>query len=226
MLDIAHRVDEDAVVILDGFAVWVARMVDPARIIAADLCIDYFAVFQAKIECVRVVVVVGSSFPGNTLAGIFDNARAFGNELRGVNTATVHTGFANLDPSGSLSNLALLRHAQWGIKPEEENQEGRIRSQGRISERRMRLRISDCGNKLARMTPDERSRLESLDEVLRSTNVREQIRPIVNRVRTELTRKKGALMAWEPIPLPFFGRALPPEIRSAWVFVLRAGADT
>jgi hypothetical protein len=76
------------------------------------------------------------------------------------------------------------------------------------------------------MTPDERSRLESLDEVLRSTNVREQIRPIVNRVRTELTRKKGALMAWEPIPLPFFGRALPPEIRSAWVFVLRAGADT
>jgi hypothetical protein len=30
----------------------------------------------------------------------------------------VHTGFANLDPYGSLSNFAFLCHAQWGIKPE------------------------------------------------------------------------------------------------------------
>ncbi len=76
------------------------------------------------------------------------------------------------------------------------------------------------------MTPEERSRLEALDAVLRSENVREQIRPIVERVRAELARKNEALMAWEPIPLSVFGRALPPEIRSAWVFVLRAGADT
>ena len=33
-------------------------------------------------------------------------------------------------------------------------------------------------------------------------------------------------MTWEPVPLTVFGRALPHEIRSAWVFVLRAGADT
>ena len=33
-------------------------------------------------------------------------------------------------------------------------------------------------------------------------------------------------MAWESIPLSVFGRALPPEIQSAWVFVLRACADT
>src|SRR4029453_4189564 len=76
------------------------------------------------------------------------------------------------------------------------------------------------------MTPEERSRLESIETVLRSDNVREQIRPIVERVRAELGRKKEALMAWEPIPLTAFGGALPPEIRSAWVFVLRAGADT
>jgi hypothetical protein len=76
------------------------------------------------------------------------------------------------------------------------------------------------------MTPEERARLESIDTVLRSENVREQIRPIVGRVRAELDRSKEALMAWEPIPLTVFGRALPPEIRSAWVFVLRAGADT
>ncbi len=76
------------------------------------------------------------------------------------------------------------------------------------------------------MTPEERSRLESIDTVLRSENVREQIRPIVERVRAELGRKKEALMTWEPIPLAAFGRALPPEIRSAWIFILRAGADT
>src|SRR5438552_6789922 len=76
------------------------------------------------------------------------------------------------------------------------------------------------------MTPEERSCLESIEKVLRSENVREQIRPIVERVRAELRRKKEALMTWESIPLTIFGRALPPEIRSAWVFVLRAGADT
>ena len=50
-----------------------------------------------------------------------------------------------------------------------------------------RLRIADFGSrkKVARMTTEERSRLESLDTVLRSQNVREQIRPVVERVREE-----------------------------------------
>src|SRR5437773_10918721 len=76
------------------------------------------------------------------------------------------------------------------------------------------------------MTPEERSLLELIDVALRSENVREQIRPIMKRVRAELARKKEALMTWEPVPLNIFGTALPREIRSAWVFVLRAGADT
>jgi len=76
------------------------------------------------------------------------------------------------------------------------------------------------------MTSEERSRLESLDAVLRSENVRERIRAVVERVRAELAQNKEGLMAWEPIPLSVFGRALPPEIQSAWVFVLRAAADT
>ncbi len=76
------------------------------------------------------------------------------------------------------------------------------------------------------MTSEERSRLESLDAVLRSENVREQIRAVVERVRAELAQNKEGLMAWEPISLSVFGRALPPEIQSAWVFVLRAAADT
>src|SRR5881227_629230 len=76
------------------------------------------------------------------------------------------------------------------------------------------------------MTAEEHSVLEALDAVLRSETLRAQIRPIVERVRAELARKNEALMTWEPIPLTVFGRALPREIQSAWVFVLRAGADT
>ena len=76
------------------------------------------------------------------------------------------------------------------------------------------------------MTQQEHARLESIDAVLRSEAVRQQILPFIERVRAELARKKEALMTWEPIPLTVFGGALSAEIRSAWVFVLRAGADT
>ena len=86
-------------------------MIDPARVVAANLWIDYFAVFQAEIERVRVVLVVGSGFPGNALACVFDNASAFGNKLRGVNAATVHGGLPNFDSYGSVSRFAFLRHA-------------------------------------------------------------------------------------------------------------------
>ena len=76
------------------------------------------------------------------------------------------------------------------------------------------------------MTPEELSRLEALDTALRSDSVREHIRFVVVRVREQLARRKDALMSWEPFPLDVLATALPPEIRSAWVFVLRAGADT
>src|SRR6266513_3404387 len=76
------------------------------------------------------------------------------------------------------------------------------------------------------MTKEERSRLETLDTALRSDSVREYIRSVVVRVREQLARRKNALMSWEPFPLDVLATTLPPEIRSSWVFVLRAGADT
>ena len=76
------------------------------------------------------------------------------------------------------------------------------------------------------MTLEERSRLETLDTALRSNNVRKHIRSVVARVRERLARRKDALMSWEPFLLDVLATSLPPEIRSAWVFVLRAGADT
>jgi len=76
------------------------------------------------------------------------------------------------------------------------------------------------------MTKEERSLLEALDTALRSESAREHICSVVARVRDKLARKKNAVMTWEPFPLEILATALPAEIRSAWVFVLRAAADT
>jgi hypothetical protein len=76
------------------------------------------------------------------------------------------------------------------------------------------------------MNPHERSLLEALDVILSSDEVRRQIHPVVQRVAQELARNQPAVMAWEPIPLEIYGAALPPPIRSSWVFILRAGATT
>jgi hypothetical protein len=76
------------------------------------------------------------------------------------------------------------------------------------------------------MTPEEHSRVKAIDSILRLGDVRAEIQPIVVRVREDLSRKPAAVMAWEPIPLTTFRDALPEGIRSSWVFILRAGANT
>jgi len=76
------------------------------------------------------------------------------------------------------------------------------------------------------MTKEERALLEKLDAMMDSAEVRSHIAPIVERVRVDLARKPEALMSWESIAPDIFGNDLPPVIQSAWVFVLRAGADT
>jgi hypothetical protein len=76
------------------------------------------------------------------------------------------------------------------------------------------------------MTADERARLEALDAVVRSTELRAKIKPMVDRVCAALAQKPETVMTWEPIPLETFRQKLPPEIRSGWIFVLRAGVDT
>ena len=76
------------------------------------------------------------------------------------------------------------------------------------------------------MTEEERSTLKILDKIVQSQGVRTKIEPIIERVRADLSRKSNALMTWEPVPADIFGAGLPPSLRSAWIFVLRAGADT
>ena len=76
------------------------------------------------------------------------------------------------------------------------------------------------------MTADERARLEALDAVVGSNELRAKIKAVVDRVCAALAQKPKAVMTWEPIPLEIFRQKLPPEIQSSWVFVLRVGADT
>jgi hypothetical protein len=91
------------------------------------------------------------------------------------------------------------------------------------------LALNDEGSRKSyahAMEPKERARLEKLDTIVRSDELRAEIGPIVDRVCTALSQKPEALMTWEPIPLDIFRQKLPREIRSGWIFVLRAGADT
>ena len=74
------------------------------------------------------------------------------------------------------------------------------------------------------MTKEERAVLEALDTIVRSEPVQAQIRPVVERVRSDLARKSDALMTWEPIALETFDA--PASIRSGWIFILRSGVDT
>jgi hypothetical protein len=76
------------------------------------------------------------------------------------------------------------------------------------------------------MTVDDRAILQALDAILKSGEVRAKIQPIAERVRADLAWKDKSVMAWEPIPLAIFGGALPPQIKSSWVFILRAGVNT
>src|SRR5207245_3102601 len=76
------------------------------------------------------------------------------------------------------------------------------------------------------MTAAERAILVGLDQMLRSERVQTLIRPVVERVRAKLSRETASLMAWEPIPLMVYGGVPPGAIKSSWVFVLRAGANT
>jgi hypothetical protein len=72
----------------------------------------------------------------------------------------------------------------------------------------------------------ERALLEALDGAVRAPEASASIARIAERVERILERDAGAVEAWEPVPLEVYGGSLPPEIRSSWVFVLRAGART
>jgi hypothetical protein len=76
------------------------------------------------------------------------------------------------------------------------------------------------------MNPIERSLLNLLDDLIRPGTVRAELDEIVKRAARKLAADRTAVMAWETVPLTVFSADLPPEIRSSWVFMLRAATST
>jgi hypothetical protein len=67
--------------------------------------------------------------------------------------------------------------------------------------------------------------LSALDRVVRADSSAPPVRDTLARVLQELAAS-DSVMAWEVVPLEAFKNALPETIRSCWIFVIRAGADT
>src|SRR5437868_1105993 len=76
------------------------------------------------------------------------------------------------------------------------------------------------------MRSEETTLLESLDRIMRSAELQATLQPIIDRVREQLTARPQSVMGWQPIAMSIIGDRLPPGIRSAWVFILRAGVNT
>ena len=73
----------------------------------------------------------------------------------------------------------------------------------------------------------ERAILETLDAAASAPGAVADLTRIVGRVLATLARAPGEIEAWEVVPLETYGPgALPPEIRSSWVFALRRGVVT
>ncbi len=68
--------------------------------------------------------------------------------------------------------------------------------------------------------------LKDLDRALRRTAARRAIDALVVRLEKDLAARPRAAMVWDTLPLSLFEPEPPGGIRSAWVFILRAGATT
>jgi hypothetical protein len=67
--------------------------------------------------------------------------------------------------------------------------------------------------------------IAALDEIVAGRSVAATVTDRLGRVLRQLETSPGQ-MAWEIIPLSTFGSSLPDSIRSCWIFVIRAGAET
>jgi hypothetical protein len=67
--------------------------------------------------------------------------------------------------------------------------------------------------------------VRQLGALIQSEAIAARLRDILPRVRQRLASSDGP-MAWEVVPLTFFGAGLPAVVRSCWIFVIRADAST
>ena len=77
-----------------------------------------------------------------------------------------------------------------------------------------------------RWSESERAILRVLDAAVSTSATSAALGLIAERVLATLARGAREIEAWEPVPLELYGSALPADIRSSWVFVLRRGVTT
>jgi hypothetical protein len=75
------------------------------------------------------------------------------------------------------------------------------------------------------MNVDETVALRALNDVVHTAATMAAVDGILRRLVRQLAASAD-VMAWDVVPLDLFGGALPRDIRSCWVFVLRGGANT
>ncbi|OLD63175.1 MAG: hypothetical protein AUI47_10170 [Acidobacteria bacterium 13_1_40CM_2_68_5] len=72
----------------------------------------------------------------------------------------------------------------------------------------------------------ENAVLTALDRAVKRRSVLEAIDALVDRLQRKLAAQPRAKMVWDTLPMALFDPAPPGDVRSAWVFVLRAGTAT
>ena len=103
LLSPAHRaqsLDEDASSIIDGFAVWGARVIDETRVVPVHRAIDHRASGHPEQKGVvtahpGVVIASVGLLPRNTLAYVLGDAFGLGDVACGVHPLTLHSGAPN-----------------------------------------------------------------------------------------------------------------------------------
>jgi hypothetical protein len=79
---------------------------------------------------------------------------------------------------------------------------------------------------LSKFSEQEKNTISTLDNVLKAKSIIKKIDTVARRVKQKLEENPKSDLAWEPVPLETYQTDLPGLIRSSWVFVVRAGANT
>ena len=85
--------------------------------------------------------------------------------------------------------------------------------------------IGSAGTNGDRSVMTEAEILSALDEAVAEPALARHLESVIPTLEQRLSVDQDAIMAWQPIPLDTY-RRLPEEIRSSWVFILRAGITT
>src|SRR5690606_6825566 len=118
-LDIAQGLDEHAMVVsFFGFAVGLARVVDPLGFVATHAAVDHLAVTQRKEKRVKRIIGIDrmtpiSFFCADDFTDVFEDNRASRYVARGIDACAVDTGRTQNVPGFGWSGVAA--HVRWTV---------------------------------------------------------------------------------------------------------------